>query len=185
VDDETAEQLTCNRLLIYDLSLHCWYTPWTISAASLCTAYHYNADAPGKLGALGLYAGNYSGQGLRLMDGSTDLGVVIAAWMETGWLNLDSSEAEKEIRRIRLYGLSTSDVTVSIKVDGETDVRAGYSKTIAGLTGLTGKFLGPDKDVKKYFFGNFYKIGIEFAGETDLYGIEIEGPPIREELMRQ
>ncbi len=185
VDDQEVEQLTCNRLIIHDLSLHCWYTPWTISAASLCTAYHYNANAPGKLGALGLYAGNYSGQVLRLMDGATDLGVAIAAWMETGWLNMSFSEAEKQIRRMRLYGLSSTDVTLKVKVDGESDVRPGYSKTIPGLTGLTGKFLGPDKDVKKYFSGNFYKIGLEFAGETELYGIEIEGPPIREELLRR
>jgi hypothetical protein len=185
VDGEATEQLTCNRLIIYDLSLHCWYTPWTIRAASLHTAYHYNGNAPGKLGALGLYAGNYSGQVLRLMDGDTDLGAVISARMETGWLALNFGEAEKEIRRIRLYGLSTTDVTVGVMVDGESDVRACYSKTIPGLTGLTGKFLGPDKDVKKYFSGNFYKIGLEFAGETELYGIEIEGPPIREELLRR
>jgi len=185
IQEGVEEQLTCNRLIIYDLSLHCWYPPWRITAASLCAAYHYNADAPGKLGALGLYAGNYSGQVLRLMDGSTDLGVAITAWMETGWLDLSFSEVEKQIRRMRLYGLSSTDVTLKIKVDGESDARPGYSKTIPGLTGLTGKFLGPDKDVKKYFSGNFYKIGLEFAGETELFGIEIEGPPIREELLRR
>jgi hypothetical protein len=185
ITQEGIEQLTCNRLIIYDLSLHCWYPPWTITAASLCTAYHHNENAPGKLGALGLYAGNYNGQVLRLMDGSTDLGEAIAAWMETGWLDLNSSEAEKQIGRMRLYGLSSTNVTVKVKVDGESDVRPGYSKTIPRLTGLTGKFLGPDKDVKKYFSGNFYKIGLDFAGETDLYGIEIEGPPIRQELLRR
>ena len=180
-----SEQQTCNRILVYDLSLRCWYPPWKITAASLCVAYHHNENAPGKLGPLGIYAGNYSGQIIRLFDGYTDLGAAVQGWFETGWLNLGGSEFEKTTHRLRLYGYSNADVTVEIKVDGEETVRPGYSKTIQGLTGLTGKFLGPDKDIKKYVYGNFQKVGIHFAGDTNLYGIEIESYPDREELLRK
>ena len=180
-----SEQQTCNYILVYDLTLRCWYPPWKIPAASICTAYHHNDYTPGGLGSVGLYIGDYAGQIIRLIDGTTDLGAAIPGWFESGWLDLGHSEAEKIGRRLRLYGYSTTDVLVEVKVDGEETVRPGYSQTIAGLTGLTGKFLGPDKDVKKYFYGNFTKIGIHFAGQTDLYGFEVEAIPDRQELYRQ
>ncbi len=120
------------------------------------------------------------------MDGTTDFESPIEGWFETGFLGLFTSESEKQITRMRLYGKSLADVRLDVKVDGETDVRPKYSKIIlGGLTGPTGKFFGADKDIKQTFYGNFFKFGIHFTGKAELYGIEAEIVPEREELLRR
>jgi hypothetical protein len=182
VDGGTG-QPTCNRLVIYDIDRGAWLPPWTIPVASMCVAYFNNDDAPDKLGALGLYAGTYDGRVLQLMDGITDDGAVIPSWMTTGWLHLDMPEMEKLIRRIRLYGVGISDILITVYSDGETATRENCGPvTIHGLTGIAGKAFDFE-DAKKYFTGNFHLIRLDFTGFTDLFGFEIEVPPIREEKL--
>jgi hypothetical protein len=185
IEAGSSSQSTNNFLIIFDISRGIWLPPWKIAVASLCTAYEDNPNAPGRLGALRLLAGTYDGRIISLMDGTTDDGSVIPSWIFTGWLPLDMPEYEKLIRRMRMYGVSDADITVQIYSDGETTLRDDCpAKSVSGLTGLVGKDFTFDDLKSLNNTGNFYRIGISFAAYTDLFGFEIEVPPIREEKLR-
>jgi hypothetical protein len=181
IAEDGAYQSTCNVIVVYDLILQAWLPPWNIAVASLCTAYHYSATAPGKIAGLGCYAGTYDGRVIRLFDGDTDNGVDIEGWFETQHLHLDLPENEKLIRNARLYGDTAGQVDFEVKVDSEDTVRSGYSKTLASLT-KTGSDFTFD-DVKKSFPGNFHKLKMTFDTWASLYGIELEVPAVRKEKL--
>lgn len=139
-----ATQTTNNRLIIYDLSMGAWLPPFTIAVSALTTAYHYNANAAGKLGELGLYAGDYSGQILRLFssDATTDAGTAISAYIDTHWMThadeKHSPELVKEFRKLYLYGATDENFTITISKDGATTL--GHALTQTVLTDPVGVF---------------------------------------------
>ncbi|MBI4965355.1 MAG: hypothetical protein HY913_18910 [Desulfomonile tiedjei] len=177
-------QETNNRLIIYDLTLRTWLPPFTISLASLTTAYHYNENAPGKLGQLGLYGGDYSGRVLRLFgpNDATDLGVPITAWAETGWLHFGSPQWYKIVRRLQLYGRTVAGESITVKIwaDGKTDA----SNPVAGiclssLEGLPNQLFGLEEE-NVNTQGRFFKFRFEFSDVTDVFGLQLGVSLIRE-----
>ena len=175
-----TEQTTNNRLIIYDLTLRTWLPPFTISLAALATGYHYNANAPGKLGQMGLYGGDYSGRLLRLFgpDRTTDLGSPISAWAETGWLHFNNPEFRKLIRILTMYGKTEgTDITLKVFVDGATDAYTTY--TFDQLNNLSNKLFAQEQKPHNVG-GRFFKFRIEFTDVTDVFGFQIGVSVIRE-----
>ncbi len=177
-------QETNNRLIIYDLTLRTWLPLFTISLASLTTAYHYNENAPGRLGQLGLYGGDYSGRVLRLFgpNDTTDMGMPIKAWAETGWLNFGSPQWHKIIRRLQLYGRTTpgQNITVKIWSDGKTDASNPASAIdLASLDGLPDQIFGLEEQ-NVNIQGRFFKFRFEFSDVTDVFGLQLGANLIRE-----
>jgi hypothetical protein len=172
-----------NRLIVFDLSLQTWLPPFTISLASLTTAYHYDASSPGKVGDLGLYGGDYQGRIVRLFGPSdaSDLGVPINAWMETGWLHLGSPEWLKLIRRFQLYGQTEAgrQVVVKIWADGNTGATApNHVMTLTELDCVNRGFSREEATLN--IQGRFFKFRIEFPGRTHIYGMQIGTSFVRE-----
>jgi len=177
-------QETNNRLIIYDLTLRTWLPPFTISLASLTTAYHYNENAPGKLGQLGLYGGDYSGRVLRLFgpDDTADQGVPIHSWAETGWLHFGSAQWQKIIRRMQLYGRTAAgqSITVRIWADGKTDTsNPACIVYLSGLDGLPNQLFGLEEQ-NVNIQGRFFKFRFEFSDVTDVFGLQLGVSLIRE-----
>ncbi len=175
-----TEQKTNNRLIIYDLTLKTWLPPFTISLAALATGYHYNANAPGKLGQMGLYGGDYSGRVLRLFgpDQTTDLGSPLSAWAETGWLHFNNPEFRKLIRILTMYGKTEgTDITLKVFVDGATDTYTTY--TFDRLDNLSNKLFAQEQKPHNVG-GRFFKFRIEFTDVTDVFGFQIGVSVIRE-----
>lgn len=118
-----SSQKANNRLIVYDLNLGAWLPPFTIGVASLCVAYHCQDDAPGKLGQLGLYAGDYQGRILRLFSDTTDKdpegsSVDVNAWVETGWMDF-GHRSRKFLRTVSMIGETSGDeILVSFHRDG-------------------------------------------------------------------
>jgi hypothetical protein len=173
-----------NRLIVYDLTLHAWLPPFTISLASLSCLYHYAAEAPGKLGEIGLYGGDYSGRVLRLFGptDSTDLGQPIKAWVETGWLHMGSPQWLKLVRRIQLYGQAPPATTVTIKMwkDGNADT-AAPDKTVllSELSASADTFFSRDEESVNVQ-GRFFKFRIEFEDVCQIFGLQMGVSLIRE-----
>lgn len=172
-----SSQTTNNVLVIFDLSLGCWYPPFQLpfGVASMCTAYTYNANAPQGLGDLILLAGTYDGRVVRLFDPSTtlDLGADIPAWAETGWLTFGDPETEKRLNKLRVYGSTDADnVTVSVFIDGNNVAQANPF-TLTKLSGLTGKQFemawSPDNTQ-----GRAFKFRIEAAKAMHIYGMQLD-----------
>lgn len=179
-----AEQAFNNRLIIYDLALRAWLPPFTLSLASLTTAYHYNEHAPGKLGQLGLYGGTYNGRIVRLFgpDDTTDLGDPIAAWAETGWLHFGSPQWHKIIRRLQLYGRASAgrSISVSIWTDGNSDAaKPSRIVSLADLDSLAGQLFGLEEE-NVNTQGRFFKFRFEFTDVTDVFGLQLGVSLIRE-----
>ena len=177
-------QSTNNRLIIFDLSLRAWLPPFTISVASLSCAHHRSEEAPGKLGDVGLYAGDYNGRILRLFGPSdtTDLGEPIPAWVETGWLSMGSPQWTKLIRRLQVYGQTSAgrDLTLKIWKDGNSDPNSP-DKTIVlnQLNSLQSRFFGQEEESVN-IQGRFFKFRIECTDLTHIYGLQIGISLIRE-----
>jgi hypothetical protein len=187
---EGDEQPTNNRLIVYDLTLRTWLPPFTISLASICTAYHNNPNAPGKLGQLGLYGGDYNGHILRLFgpgvtrdlddpDTPSDDGLsVIHAWAETGWLHFGTPEYRKLLRLLTLYGKTDGPgITVKVYTDGHTEPIGTFlfDKT----AGISGKLFAQEQKPQNVA-GRFFKFRFELQDPTDIYGLQIGTSVIRE-----
>jgi hypothetical protein len=171
---------TNNRLIVYDLTLRAWLPPFTVSAASLCSAYHRNDNAVGKLGDLGLYAGDYEGRILRLFGpGVTqDLSSPISAWVETGWLDLGLPDTKKLLRMLSLYGRTADDViTVSAFGDGDTSVPAVAE--FRDLSNLESKSFAVEQKSSNVQ-GRFFKFRIDFSDASEVYGLQIATSLIRQ-----
>jgi len=180
----SVEQAENNRLIIYDLTLRTWLPPFTISLASLTTAYHYNKHAPGKLGQLGLYGGAYAGRVLRLFgpNDTTDLAEPISAWAETGWLHFGSPQWHKIIRRLQLYGRTAPgrDITVKIWTDGNSDgAHPGKSISLSDLHSLPNQLFGLEEE-NVNAQGRFFKFRVEFTDVTDVFGLQLGVSLVRE-----
>jgi hypothetical protein len=178
------EQATNNRLIIYDLTLRAWLPPFTMSLASLTTAYHYNEHAPGKLGQLGLYGGTYAGRVVRLFgpDDTTDLGEPISAWAETGRLHFGSPQWHKIIRRLQLYGRASTgrNITVKIWTDGSADsANPARIISLSDLDGLASQLFGLEEE-NVNTQGRFFKFRFEFTDVTDVFGLQLGVSLVRE-----
>jgi hypothetical protein len=179
-----TSQPTNNRLIIYDVGLGAWLPPFTISIASLAAAYHYNEDAPGKIGEIGLYGGDYQGRIIRLFSSqdTTDLGEPIAAWLETGWLHLGSPEWVKLIRRLQVYGRTIKENAIVLKIwtDGSADTEVpSYTLSLDSLNELGSTFFSSEEESLNAR-GRFFKFRIEFQDVTHIFGMQIGMSPIRE-----
>ncbi len=173
-------QTTNNRLIVFDLSLQAWLPPFTLSLSSLAIAAHYSASAPGKMGSLGLYAGDYTGRVLRLFGPNdlNDAGVEITAWVETGWFHFGSPEYRKILRLLSLYGkCQTGPITVSVYSDGEATPR--FNVQFHDLSEIGGKVFALEQEAQN-IQGRFYKFRISFTGPTDVYGLQLGLSFIRE-----
>ncbi|AFM25971.1 hypothetical protein Desti_3313 [Desulfomonile tiedjei DSM 6799] len=173
-------QTTNNRLIVFDLSLQAWLPPFTLSLSSLATAAHYSASAPGKIGSLGLYAGDYKGRVLRLFGPNdlNDAGEEITAWVETGWFHFGSPEYRKILRLLSLYGkCKTGPITVSVYCDGEVTPR--FNVQFHDLSEIGGKMFALEQEAQNVQ-GRFYKFRISFTGPTDIYGLQLGLSLIRE-----
>lgn len=173
-------QASNNRLIIYDLTLRAWLPPFTIALAGIGTAYHHNPNAPGKLGQMGLYGGDYSGRVLRLFGpGQTDdLGTSISAWAETGRLHFGAPEFRKLIRILTLYGRTDGNgITLKVYVDGNTASYTTYN--FDDLDNLSGKLFAQEQSPQNVA-ARFFKFRIEFTDSTDIFGLQIGASVIRE-----
>lgn len=156
-----------------------WLPPFTIAAASLCSVYHYNANAPGYIGGAELYAGNYSGQILRLFDptATDDDGTDIVATFRTGPLDFGAAYIEKRARLQRLVGETTGSGTVAVYTDGGTT--AASTVTFSGLTGLSGQTFASDPKSTNVP-GNWHQYELTVTGPADIYGLLVDVTGIRE-----
>jgi hypothetical protein len=168
-----TEQTTNNRLVVYDLNVGAWLPPFDIALSSITTAYHYSDEAPGKLGALGLYGGNYSGQIMRLFDADDDNGTAISATARTGYLHCGHPGVEKNLWKLRLYGStdSTSGITATLYADGE-EVSRDTLKLRRIVSPAGKEFVKDFEDTNIPF--DFLQILFEFTGPTSVYGAELE-----------
>ncbi len=176
----SGPQASNNRLIVYDLTLGAWLPPFTIAAASLCTAYHYNANAPGKLGELGLYAGDYQGRVIRLFGPgvTSDLGSTISAWVETGWLDFGSPEYRKLLRMLSLYGKTAGHaITVSAYGDGDSsDATVAEFHDLSNLGSKTFALEQESHNVQ----GRFFKFRIAFSDASEVFGLQMASSLIRD-----
>jgi len=180
LSSESGPQASNNRLIVYDLTLGAWLPPFTISASSFSTAYHYNANAPGKLGDLGLYAGDYEGRIIRLFGPgvTSDLGSPISAWVETGWLDFGSPEYRKLLRVLSLYGKSADDV-ITVSAFGDGDTSAATVAEFHDLSNLGSKAFALEQESHNVQ-GRFFKFRIAFNDASEVYGLQIASSLIRE-----
>jgi hypothetical protein len=139
-----SEQALNNRLIVYDLALGAWLPPFDIGVSSLATAYHYDADVPGKLADVGLYAGNYSGEILRLFSGSdtTDDGTAITSSIKTGLIHFGTPGVDKDLCYLRLFGRVTGSGTWTLYIDSETT--ATDTGSFSSMVSPSGKLIEVD-----------------------------------------
>jgi hypothetical protein len=176
----SGPQASNNRLIVYDLTLGAWLPPFTISAASLCTAYHYNPNAPGKLGDLGLYAGDYQGRVIRLFGPgvTSDLGSTISGWVETGWLDFGSPEYRKLLRMLSVYG-NTADDAIVVTAFADGDTTASTVAEFHDLSNLASKTFALEQESHNVQ-GRFFKFRIAFNGASEVFGLQIATSLIRD-----
>jgi len=173
-------QTTNNRLIIYDLTFGTWLPPFTISLASITTAYHLNATAAGRLGAVGLYGGDYRGRVLRLFsaDHTTDNGTAISGWAETGWLHFGSPECCKLLRLFAIYG-KTAGNAVALEVFTDGSQTRAATMAFANLHGSNGEHFSREQ-IPANVRGRFFKFRFSFTDVTDVYGLQVGASIIRE-----
>jgi hypothetical protein len=176
----SGPQATNNALMVYDLNLQAWLPLFVFpfGIASLTSAYHYNANASGKLGSMGLYAGDYAGRVIRLFDtaATTDVGTVIDGSIETGWLDFDAPEMNKWLRNLYLYGTSTGDsVTLQVLRNGAITPEAQDVFSITGMSELTDKLFttGETSFSHRNIPGTMFKLRLDFTGQTTIYAIQV------------
>ncbi len=184
-----SEQTTNNVLIVYDLSLGCWYPPFVFpfGVSAMCTAYEYNGDAPGKLGDVELLVGDYGGRVIRLCNAAvtTDLDTEIQAWIETGWLHHGDPHEQSVIEQVWLFGNSSGSSSVQLTAtgrllaNGALREQAPIVKIFPEVTGVTEVGLGFAKGPTPT--GNYLKYRLDWTGPTEIYGLTLEGNGIRED----
>lgn len=183
-------QTTNNRLMVYDLSLQAWLPlfsfPWDI--ASLTTAYHYNANAPGKLGSQGMYCGDYAGNVYRLFDTAqvTDNGTAISGHATFGYVNYGQMDGEKQIRNVQMFGFTDGDA-VQLTITGlkfsrqatAANTTVMRSMALAGLSTPGGiAFLDTGQGANN--LGNVHQYRFDFTAYTELYALQVAVEGLRE-----
>lgn len=175
-----SSQTTNNRLIVYDLNLRAWLPPFTMSVASLAVAYHYCSHAPGRMGEIGLYAGDYSGRILRLFHPkeATDVGIPTHCWVETGWLHFGSPEFRKILRLVAVQGkISTGPLTLAIYSDG--DESSSVTVTFDELSHLSERLFALEQQTHNVQ-GRVFKFRISFSGTGEIHGIQLGVSFVRE-----
>jgi hypothetical protein len=169
-----------NRLIVYDLTLQAWLPPFTIAAASLSAAYHYDQNSPGKLGELGMYHGDYQGRIIRLFEPgvTSDSGAAISAWVETGWLDFGSPEYRKLLRMLSLYGKTAAD-PITVSVFGDGDISIATVAEFHDLSDLGSKTFALEQESHNVQ-GRFFKFRIAFNDTSEIYGLQVGTSIIRE-----
>ncbi len=172
-----TSQTTNNRLIVHDLNLGAWLPPFTIAVASICVAHHHQEAAPGKLGQLGLYAGDYAGRILRLFSDTTDKDasgepIAIPAWVETGWTDF-GLRSRKFLRTVSMIGETGGDaVTVSFHRDGSSnaDTAVVRFEDVAGPVGKEAQFeCEPSNRSARY-----WKWRIAAEGPSTIHQVHLE-----------
>lgn len=169
---EGTSQATNNRLIIYDLVLQTWLPPFSVSAASLCTAFHRHDAAPGKRGEIGLYTGDYAGNVLRLFGPTA---THADGWVETGWMAHGAPKIVKLLRHLTAYGKGA--LTLKIYTDGN-EITPARQIEMSGLAAIGSDLFAVDQD-NMNLNARFFKYRIELRGESDLYGLGLEFAPVR------
>lgn len=173
-------QWTNNTLIIYDLTLRSWLPRFEVALASMGTAYHHIDGAPGKLGQLGLYGGDYQGNIVRLFGPgqTTDFGQPIAAWAETGWLHFGSPEFRKLLRLLTIYGKTAGgEITLKVFTDGDTSTYAEYRYD--QLDDMSERLFAQEQKPQNVA-ARFFKFRVEFTDVTDVFGLQVGLSVIRE-----
>ena len=170
-----VSQTTNNRLIVFDLTLGAWLPPFDLGISAMTTAYHYNANASGKLGTLGLYGSDYSGRILRLFGAGADddNGTAISGYIETGWLNFGESDSYTELQQIWAYGKTASSVTLSVGrrwFEATNTYDEYFSTTLTDLLNPTGEFAIATQDYYKQ--GNMFKFRLDFSDVTEIRNIQ-------------
>lgn len=168
-----SSQSTNNRLLIYDLTLGAWLPPRVLAIASICQAYHYDADVPGKLADIGLYAGDYSGNVLRLFAGTatTDNGTAIAMNAKTGLITFGNPGVIKELSYIRVFGQTTGSGSVKLYRDSEST--PFETKTLVNIVNPSSQTIDVDYQGANKKFRSL-QLEFDTTGPTEIDAIEIE-----------
>jgi len=171
-----TSQATNNRLLVFDLTLGAWLPPIEITASSLCTAFHYDAGAPGGLADLGLYGGDYSGNILQLFSGdaTSDDGTVISMQARTGLITCGSPHIDKEMMHFRVFGSCEGSGNIKIYRNGESNV--WKTITFADIVNPSGKDIAVDYSGFDMFF-RYLEIEVNASGPTVIEAIEFEYVP--------
>ena len=175
----TAQTLN-NRLIVYDLALKTWLPPFTIAVGAITSAHSHNAAAPGKIGQVTLYGGDYQGRIIRLFapGQSTDLGQDIEAWVETGWLHFGSPEYIKIVRAVSVFG-KTPGTPVDIKVFKDGDMESPIVVQCGDLSCPDNR-LFRSTQAPVNITGRFFKFRIAFSGPSDIYGLQVGASVVRE-----
>jgi len=179
-----GNQTTNSHLLVFDLKTGTWQVPWNIAVDSLCTAYEYNANAPGYLGQRILLGGDSGGNVYQLFDPSatTDAGTTIDCRAETGWLTFDAPYMEKTIRWMRIHAI-TEDTSIDMKVykNGDMSLGTGWSKSWTSVAGLDSWVeFDFDHDQSLVMKARSFKFVLEWSKPTQIYMIDFDVYPKRE-----
>jgi len=169
---------------VFDLKTGTWQVPWNIAVDSLCTAYEYNANAPGYLGQRILLGGDSGGNVYQLFDPSatTDAGTTIDCRAETGWLTFDAPYMEKTIRWMRIHAI-TEDTSIDMKVykNGDMSLGTGWSKSWTSVAGLDSWVeFDFDHDQSLVMKARSFKFVLEWSKPTQIYMIDFDVYPKRE-----
>ena len=185
-----TEQTSCNRVIVYDLNLQAWLTPFSFTGANfscLSLAYGYSANSANKLREADLYAGDTSGRIAHLFsDHTTDFGSQISVWAETGWLHFGAPHIEKEVGHMKHYGrLTSGNLTFKLAANGdETLWNSGWnSYTVSGLQSSTLIFSDVETRAGSGGVmpgGRFLKAYWSWSGDGELYGTQLKMPAVRD-----
>ena len=193
-DSGSVSQASNNCLIVFDKTINAWLAPFTFpfNVASLTNAYHYNANAPGKLGDLGLYAGTYDGRVIRIFDlaETDDMGTAISGFVKQGYVSYGVPETEKEVHLARIYGRTLAD-KVTLTVTGlllrqadaiggafaqATQTKSVDFTAIAGISEPGIDFAQLPDSVR----GNVLEYKIEFTEWTEILAVELGIDSIRD-----
>jgi len=179
-----ANQTTNSHLLVFDLKTGSWMIPWDIAVDSLCTAYKYNANAPGYLGKRILLGGDSGGNVYQLFDPSatTDAGTAISCIAETGWLTFGAPYMEKTLRWMRIHAI-TEDTSITLKIykDGDMTLGTNWSKSFTSVAGLDSWVeFDFDHDQSLELKARSFKFVLEWSKPTRIYSWSFDVYPERE-----
>jgi hypothetical protein len=176
-----TEQTTNNRILAYNVKLGIWYPPYEITAASLCVAYSYSANASGKIGYPILLGGDYQGRVFRLFTpGSyTDFGTAIEAQIVTGYLNHQRLDDDKLLHAIRVFGESktiqtgTTPYPIAVTMDSVKVIHEVNETATVGPYNFGNLNSAPGVNVQHLslpgeFGGDLLRYTIDLVGEARL-----------------
>ena len=165
-----SSQTTLNAIIRYSLITRHFLPIYEMSLSCLATAYGRNENAPGKIGTLNLYGGDYSGRILRLFgpDADTDLGTTISGYVETPWTPYQEPETQKLIRNFHVFGQADSgDVDFKYGVDGASGyTAAAETYSVSGASGVAFKDCQKSDDIRARFIR--YRVGMN--GPGSIYG---------------